>query len=116
MEKYEVGEIALAVVTGIENYGIFVELDDNYTGLIHISEISNKFVANINDYVEIGERINVQIIEKDEKNKKLKLSIKNLNYRIRKKQTQIKETEKGFTTLKNNLPIWVDKKIEEIKN
>ena len=40
MDKYKVGKIVVGNVTGIEKYGIFVCLDDYYTGLIHISEIS----------------------------------------------------------------------------
>ncbi len=116
MKKYKVGDVILGVVTGIENYGIFIDLEDSYTGLIHISEVSEKFVSNLKDYVEIGEKINVIVIDVDEKNKKLKLSIKNTDYRIEKKNTRIKETKHGFDTLKSNLPHWIDEKIDEIKN
>ena len=116
MSKYKVGDTVLATVTGLENYGIFVDLEDEYTGLIHISEVSDKFVSNLKDYVEIGEKINVSIIEVDDENKKLKLSIKNINYRISKKNTKIKETEHGFSTLESKLPEWIDDKINEIKN
>ena len=49
MSKYEVGKIVIGCVTGVENYGIFVSLDEYYSGLIHISEISTKFVKDIND-------------------------------------------------------------------
>ena len=116
MNKYKIGDVAIGIVTGIEKYGIFVDLEDNYTGLIHISEVSEKFVANLKEYVEIGEKINVSIIDIDEDNKKLKLSIKNINYRIERKNTKIKETKHGFKTLESNLPGWIDKKINEIKN
>ena len=44
MTKYERDKTVIGCVTGIESYGIFVSLDDNYTGLIHISEISSDFV------------------------------------------------------------------------
>ncbi len=115
MGKYNVGDIVIGTVTGLENYGIFVDLEDNYTGLIHISEVSEKFVANLKDYVEVGEKINVSIIDVDEDNKKLKLSIKNINYRIERKNTKIKETKHGFDTLESNLPGWIDKKISEIR-
>ena len=47
MSKYENGKIVVGCVTGIENYGIFVSLDEYYSGLIHISEVSNKFVKDI---------------------------------------------------------------------
>ena len=116
MNKYKIGDVAIGIVTGIEKYGIFVDLEDNYTGLIHISEVSEKFVANLKEYVEIGEKINVSIIDIDEDNKKLKLSAKNINYRIERKNTKIKETKHGFKTLESNLPGWIDKKINEIKN
>lgn len=116
MIKYKVGDKVSANVTGIENYGVFVELEDGYTGLIHISEVSDKFVSNLKDYVEIGEKINVLVIEVDDENKKLKLSIKNINYRISKKNTKIEETEHGFATLESKLPNWIDEKIKKIKN
>lgn len=116
MCKYKVGDVVLATVTGLENYGVFVELENDYTGLIHISEVSDKFVSNLKDYVEIGEKINVSIIEVDDENKKLKLSIKNINYRISKKNTKIKETKHGFDTLKSKLPDWIEEKVKEIKN
>ena len=41
-EKYKIGSVVLGYVTGIKEYGIFVQLDSNTSGLIHISEISNK--------------------------------------------------------------------------
>ena len=55
MKKYKPGDIVTAKVTGISEYGIFVLLEDNTTGLIHISEISSSFVRNISDYVELNE-------------------------------------------------------------
>ena len=53
MPKYKVGSIVEGTVTGIENYGVFVSLDEFYNGLIHISEISHGFVKNINDEIEL---------------------------------------------------------------
>ena len=55
MNKYRKEQIVEGVVTGIEDYGIFVNIDNEYTGLIHISEISDDFVRNINDYVNKGD-------------------------------------------------------------
>ena len=49
-EKYKIGSVVLGYVTGIKEYGIFVQLDNNTSGLIHISEISNKYIENVNDY------------------------------------------------------------------
>lgn len=115
MPKYQVGDIVTVSVTGIERYGIFVGLDEYYSGLIHISEISDSFVRNINDYVSIGEIIKAKVLEVKEENLHVKLSIKDIDYRITKKRkVKIRETELGFTTLETNLDKWITKKLEEI--
>ena len=117
MSKYEKGKIVTGCVTGIENYGIFVSLDDYYSGLIHISEISTKFVKDVNDYVNIGETIRVKIVEKDEESCHLKLSIKDIDYRVNsKRRNKIIETEKGFETLSIKLEDWIEEKYAEIEN
>ena len=107
-KKYNVGSFVTGCVTGVKEYGIFVGLDNHYSGLIHISEISNSFVKNIMDYVYIGETIKIKVLEVDEKKSHLKLSIKGFDYRIsRKRKNTIIETEHGFDTLKLNLPKWI---------
>lgn len=117
MLKYEKGKIVTGHVTGIEKYGIFVSLDEFYSGLIHISEISDGFVKDISDYVNIGETINAKIVEVDDESYHVKLSIKNINYRFNKKlNTKLKEVSLGFKPLENNLPKWIDKKLNEINS
>lgn len=116
MLKYEKGKIVTGCVTGIEKYGVFIGLDEFYSGLIHISEISNNFVKNVNDYVKIGETIKVKVIESDEENYHVKLSIKDIDYHIGKKETNdIREVGKGFKPLKDNLNNWIDIKIKELE-
>ena len=66
MAHYKVGKIVKGNITGVEDYGIFVSLDNFYSGLIHISEISDSFVRNVADYVSIGETIRVKIIDIDD--------------------------------------------------
>ncbi len=115
MGKYKIGEIVTGCVTGIEKYGVFINLDEYYSGLIHISEISTSFVRNINDYVKMGETINVKILEEDEKSHQVKLSIKDIDYRIDKRNNaKIEETKTGFNTLKIMLDKWVEEKMDEI--
>lgn len=116
MSKYECGKIVTGCVTGVESYGIFVSLDDYYSGLIHISEVSTKFVKDINDYVNVGETIRVKIVEKDEDTSHLKLSIKDIDYRVNnKRRGKIIETEKGFETLSIKLEDWIEEKYVEIE-
>ncbi|MBO7536366.1 MAG: S1 RNA-binding domain-containing protein [Bacilli bacterium] len=118
MSKIRKGRIVRGTVTGIESYGVFVSCDDYYTGLIHISEISHGFVKNINDFVKIGDLIQVEILDVDEELGHLKLSIKNIDYKkkISLKRKMIKETPLGFRTLEYKLPIWIDESLKKIKN
>lgn len=114
MANYKVGDMVEGTVSGIQNYGVFVDLEDGYNGLIHISEISKKFVKNINDYVNIGEKINVKIVEINEENSKCKLSIKDINYIKVDKNNNIKEVGTGFDNLRESLDNWIEEKKAEI--
>ena len=115
MKKYKTGEIVTGCVTGIEKYGIFLSLDDYYNGLIHISEISDNFVRNIHDYVKIGETINAKVLEENEKEHHVKLSIKGIEYRESKiPKVKIIETPSGFTNLQSKLNYWINSKIESL--
>ena len=114
-EEYIVGSIIKGQVTGIEKYGIFVNIDPWYDGLIHISEVSEDFVKDVHDYVKIGETIYCQVLEVNEENLQLKLSIKNINYKATSENSTIKETRKGFLPLKENLDLWIEEKLKIYK-
>lgn len=116
MSKYKKGSIIEGSVTGIENYGVFVNLDDYYSGLIHISEISHGFVKDVNNYVNLGDTIKVKVVDVDDALCHVKLSIKDIDYRIsRPKRVKIQEVGSGFNILKDNLDNWINEKIEEIE-
>lgn len=112
---YKKGDIVKCRISGFKDYGIFVSVDDEYNGLIHISEISELFVRNVEDYGEINEIVYAKIIEVDEKSKQLKLSIKNINYKIDGEDVQDAE-KNGFLPLKKQLNVWINDKVKEIKN
>ncbi len=113
MEKYKKNSVVEGLVTGIEQYGIFVSLDEYYSGLIHISEISDEYVKDINNFVNIGETIKVRVLESDDDSFHVKLSIKNLDYRINHDLSRIPETGSGFLILQNRLPLWIKEKNNE---
>ena len=114
MGCYKEGDIVQGIVTGIEEYGIFVLVDEKITGLIHISEISEAFVRDVSDYAELGETIKAMVLDYDSNNHKLKLSVKNLDYRDNKNAFHvIKETGSGFLELEKSLPKWISEKEEE---
>ena len=115
MTKYKEGDVVKARITAIEKYGAFASLDDEYSGLVHISEITEKFVRDITDFVEVGDIVNVKILAIPEEHNQLKLSIKDLNDDLHKnKRKKIKETVFGFYLLKTALPNWIKEKMKEI--
>ena len=73
----EVGSIVVGTVTGITNFGAFVELEDGETGLIHISEVANTYVKDINNFLKVDEEVKVKVINIDDDGK-IGLSIKQL--------------------------------------
>lgn len=58
----EVGEVFEGKVTGITKFGAFVAMPDGKNGLVHISEIANTFVSDINEFVKTGETVKVKVI------------------------------------------------------
>lgn len=115
--KYEKNKIVLGTVSGITEYGAFVKFDEYYSGLIHISEISDKFVSDINNYVKIGDTIKVMILDIDHNNCHLKLSIKNIDYKNENKlhNKKIVETPHRFNTLRKNLDFWIKQYLKNKK-
>lgn len=118
MPKYVKGKVVRGTVTCIESYGAFLSFDEYYSGLIHISEISNGFVRDINDFLSVGDYIYVEILDVDEEEAHLKLSIKNINYKYTGKfrRHKIKETPNGFNTLSKKLPNWINNELKKVKN
>lgn len=115
MEKYKKDRVIKCQVTGIENYGIFVNIDSLYSGLIHISEITKGFVKDIKDYVNIGDVIYCKILEVDEDTLHMKLSIKDIDYKNTGKKKCIVESTSGFTPLEKKLPEWTEEKLLEME-
>ena len=117
MNKIKEKDIIQVKITGIQKYGAFVNVNDsdNYSGLIHISEISYGYVKNINDFINIGDNIYAEVVKIDDDNKKVKLSIKDIDYkRDGMRLKRMAETKSGFKPLRENLEPWINKKIKEI--
>ena len=59
----EVGTILPGKVTGITNFGAFVDLGNRKTGLVHISEVSNSYIKDIKDVLTVGDEVQVKVME-----------------------------------------------------
>lgn len=77
-EKYKVNDVVEVKVTNLMPFGAFVRVDKGIEGLVHISQISEKRIAKPDEVLKVGEKVNAKIINIDIENKKVELSIKEL--------------------------------------
>lgn len=77
-EKYSVGDIVKGKVTKIADFGAFLDLGDGLEGLLHISELSNKKVDNLEKIISIGDELDIKIIKMEPEARKIGLSIKDI--------------------------------------
>lgn len=80
---YEIGTIVEGKVSGISKFGAFVDLPDKTTGMIHISEVSQSYVNDINDFLKVGDNVKAMVISSE--NGKIALSIKKTQPKTEKK-------------------------------
>ena len=59
---WQVGEILEGKVTGITKFGAFVALPGGKSGLVHISEVANSFVSDVNQHVQLGQTVKVMLL------------------------------------------------------
>jgi uncharacterized protein len=72
------GMILEGTVTNVTNFGAFVDVGVHQDGLVHVSELANRFIKDPNDAVKVGQIVKVKVISADPKAKRIALSIKAL--------------------------------------
>ena len=104
--------IVYGKITGIQPYGAFVSFDDEVKGLIHISEISERFVKDVRSFVSIDDHVLVKVIDVDTEHKQLRLSFKAVDQSMRKAKRRARfvglpANKIGFASIKRQLPKWI---------
>lgn len=77
-----VGEIVEGKVTGITNFGVFVDLGENQTGMVHISEVAQSYVNDIREFVKEGDVVKMKVLNIGDEGK-VSLSIKRAQENVR---------------------------------
>lgn len=75
-EDLKIGQILTGTVRNVIDFGAFVDVGVKHDGLVHISEMSEKFVKNPSDVVSVGDIVKVKVIDVDYDRQKVKLSMK----------------------------------------
>ena len=92
-EKYIPGQIVKGHVTKITNFGVFVELEQDLEGLLHISELADHKINSPQDIVSLGEELEVKILRVDNDSRKIGLSLRRVRWAAEEQQKQAHQTE-----------------------
>ncbi|MCB9771356.1 MAG: RNA-binding transcriptional accessory protein [Candidatus Omnitrophica bacterium] len=76
-EDLKLGMKLTGIVTNITNFGAFVDIGVHLDGLVHISQMSDKFVRDPNDVVKVSQKVKITVVEVDLERKRIALSMKN---------------------------------------
>lgn len=90
----EIGKVVEGTVTGITNFGAFIQLPEGKTGLCHISEVADDYVKDINTYLKDQQKVKVKIISVDA-NGKISLSIRKAQVKPPKRSSQPMQMDWG---------------------
>lgn len=116
--KFQIGQIIEGIVNGIQEYGVFVRLDERKEGLLHKSEIAK---ADPKRKYKIGESIRVMILDIDPFSDQISLSQRNLMKKImsiRRRKRHFwtsRNANTGFLPLKQALPQEIETGIKKYK-
>ena len=119
--EIHVGDLIIGEVTQVRPYVLFLTFEDGKQGLLHISEISNLYIRDIEKYGTIGDKLRVKVLEIDPGNGFLRVSLKqvpeDMAYSSHEEnhKNKVVTNENEFNTLKENLPKWIEETLAEAK-
>jgi uncharacterized protein len=108
MEDVVVGSIVPGQVTNITRFGAFVDIGVKQDGMVHISEIANRFISDPNEVLKLNDKVMVKVLEVDIPRKRINLSIKqtqeaNTSYKKNINQKPTTQPEQSIDDALNNL-------------
>lgn len=116
---YHIGMVVEGTVTGVQPYGIFVNLDEGVQGLIHISEIKPEFIHHLSNLFHIGDTVTAKIIDIDEYNQKMSLSSRALYEHVprrylKKHYFTNKNKKIGFKSIERKMEGWINTALDDL--
>jgi small subunit ribosomal protein S1 len=100
ISRHHVGDVVEGYITSITDFGVFVEIEDGIEGLIHLSEMDDLQGKHPSDLFKVDDRVGTAILNIDEKDKRIGLSIKALRKKEENTTIETLSNEEGvFSTL-----------------
>ena len=119
--KYEVGQLVVGKVESVKPYALFLSFDGDIQGLLHISEISDAYIRDIEKYGSVGDEIKVKVLSIDHFNGFMRVSLKQVPEEERfsthtNEKRKIHEFNKeDFRDLEERLPEWINETLAKAK-
>ena len=112
--QIEVGQIVEGKITGITNFGVFVELGDNVSGMVHISEVARSYVTDIREFVKENDTVKMKVLSVGDDGK-ISLSIKRAQEEPKKERFEKKKNVTSREPAKiDSSYTWAPKKQEPV--
>ena len=119
--KYQIGDLIIGKITSVKPYALFLSFEGGSNGLLHISELSDSYIRDIEKYGSVGDEIKVKVISIDEANGFLRVSYKRVpeeerfSTHVNEARIYLEEKEKDFSELEKKLPIWIEETLKKVK-
>lgn len=111
MNLPKVGDLAIGTVVKVYPSFAILLFDEGWTGLLHISELSNAFIHSFTSFVKIGSIYHVKVIAVDEKASAIRVSLKQVTPNERKRSFRHQNVDNetvDFSELEKRLPQWIE--------
>ncbi|BED91922.1 MAG: S1 RNA-binding domain-containing protein [Candidatus Improbicoccus pseudotrichonymphae] len=113
-EIYKAGDIVEGIIDNITDFGAFITLPNGGKGLVHISEISCKYVKNVSDYVTLKQKVKVKVLSNN--NGKIALSMSKSNPQAAKKHLLLKNRNRSLENMINEYKKISEEKISDLNS
>ncbi len=118
---YQVNDLIIGEIYSVKPYGLFMRFEDNSQGLLHISELSDSYIKDIEKFGSVGDKIKVKVLSIDNTNGFLRVSYKQVpqterystHTNAKRKAPDVSATD--FKTLEESLPIWIEETLKKAK-
>ena len=111
--SYQIGDLVIGTVENIKPYAIFLSFENGVKGLLHISEISDSYIKDIERFASLNDQMKVKILSIDDSNGFLRVSLKQVpkeerysTHKNTRRQT-IVQSDDDFKPLEERLNKWI---------
>ena len=119
--SFQIGEDIIGKVTQVKPYALFLSFEDGSNGLLHISELSDNYIRDIEKFGTVGDELKVRVLSIDKTNGFLRVSYKAIpdkeKFTTHQSQNHAAPviSDSDFSELKEKLPMWISETLKKAK-